>query len=324
MNRGGRGVYLDMTHRPPHLDAWRDAPYDAVIVGGGPAGLSAALVLGRANKRVLVVDNDRPANAVSQGVGGLLGHDRVKPADLRRSGRRQLEEHANVELRHGAVEDVAPTAAGFVLTPADAAPVRAHAIVLAHGLRYDPPPLPGIEALWGRSVFHCAFCDGWEVRDRPLAFHGSGPAAVRSALVLASWSNDVVLCTDGAPDPGGDVLAAAGVRVRTEPIARLAGHNGSLEQIEFSDGPRERREALFVNTRRDQPNGLAAALGCELTPDGTIVTDADGRTNVPGVYAAGDAATPHSRSVANAIGTGSRVAYAVALERLARGVAAAA
>jgi thioredoxin reductase len=313
-----------MTDRPPHLDAWRSAPYDAVIVGGGPAGLSAALVLGRANKRVLVVDNDRPANAVSQGVGGLLGHDRVKPGDLRRDGRRQLGQHPNVEVRRDAVEDIDPTADGFVVTPADAAPVRAHAIVLAHGLRYDPPPLPGIEALWGRSVFHCAFCDGWEVRDRPLAFQGSGPGAVRSALVLAGWSNDVVLCTDGAPDPGGALLAEAGVRVRTEPIARLAGDDGRLTRIEFSHGPAEPREALFVNTRRDQPNGLAAALGCDLTDAGTIVTDADGRTHVPGVYAAGDAATAHSRSVANAIGAGSRVAYAVALDRVAPVVAAAA
>src|SRR5919198_4354619 len=104
-----------MTGRLHHLDAWRSAAYDAVIVGGGPAGLSAALGLGRANKRVLVVDDDRPANAVSQGVGGLLGHDRVKPADLRRSGRRQLEQYANVEVRDGAVEDVEPTADGFVV-----------------------------------------------------------------------------------------------------------------------------------------------------------------------------------------------------------------
>jgi len=215
-----------MTDRLHHLDAWRSTPYDAVIVGGGPAGLSAALVLGRARKRVLVIDDDRPANAVSHGVGGLLGHDRVKPADLRRSGREQLEQHANVEVRRGAVADVEPAADGFFVTLAGAAPVRARAIVLAHGLRYDPPPLPGIESLWGRSVFHCAFCDGWEVRDRPLAFHGSGPGAVRSALVLAGWSNDVVLCTDGAPDPGGALLAEAGVRVRTEPIARLAGNEG--------------------------------------------------------------------------------------------------
>ena len=313
-----------MTHRPLALAAWRTAPYDAVIVGGGPAGLSAALVLGRANKRVLVVDNDRPANAVSQGVGGLLGHDRVKPADLRRSARRQLEEHLNVEVRHGAVEDVEAIADGFLVMPTDAAPIRAHAIVLAHGLRYDPPPLPGIEPLWGRSVFHCAFCDGWEVRDRPLALHASGPGAVRSALVLAGWSNDVVLCTDGAPDPGGAVLAEAGVRVRTEPIARLAGTDGRLELIEFEHGSPERREALFVNTRRDQPNGLAAALGCDLADGGTILTDGDGRTNIPGVYAAGDAATANSRSVANAIGMGSRVAYAVAIDRLASAVAAAA
>jgi thioredoxin reductase len=313
-----------MTDRLHHLDAWRSAPYDAVIVGGGPAGLSAALVLGRATKRVLVVDDDRPANAVSDGVGGLLGHDRVKPADLRESGRRQLAEHANVEIRHGAVADVERTRGRFVVTPADGPAARAHAIVLAHGLRYDPPALPGIGALWGRSVFHCAFCDGWEVRDRPLAIRGSGAAAVRSALVLAGWSNDVVLCTDGAADPGGAVLAAAGVRVRSEPIARLAGTDGRLERIAFTHGPDERREALFVTTRRDQPNGLAAALGCELTAAGTIVTDADGRTNVAGVYAAGDAATAHSRSVANAIGSGSRVAYAVALDRVAPAVVAAA
>jgi thioredoxin reductase len=273
---------------------------------------------------VLVVDDDRPANAVSHGVGGLLGHDRVKPADLRDSGRRQLEAHANVELRHGAVEDAERHRDVFVLWPADGPPVLTHAIVLAHGLRYDPPPLEGIEALWGRSVFHCAFCDGWEVRDRPLAFHGSGPAAVRSALVLAGWTDDVVLCTDGAPDPGGAPLAAAGVRVRTEPIARLAGSDGRLAQIEFTEGPPERRDALFVNTRRDQPNGLAAALGCELTEAGTLLTDGDGRTTVEGVYAAGDAATQHARSVANAIGTGSRVGQAVALERIAPLVAAAA
>jgi thioredoxin reductase len=311
-----------MTDRLHQLDAWRNTAYDAVIVGGGPAGLSAALVLGRARKRVLVVDDDRPANAVSHGVGGLLGHDRVKPADLRDSGQRQLEEHANVELRHGTVEDAARMRDVFVVKPTNGPPVRAHAIVLAHGLRCDPPPLPGIEELWGRSVFHCAFCDGWEVRERPLALHGSGLSAVRSAVVLAGWSNDVVLCTDGAPEPGDALLPAAGVRVRTEPIARLAGNDGHLKQIEFSHGPAERREALFVTTRRDQPNGLAAALGCELTSAGTIVTDADGRTNVAGVYAAGDAATGHSRSVANAIGTGSRVAYAVALERLAPIVAA--
>src|SRR3954454_1605353 len=302
----------------------RERVLDAVIVGGGPAGLSAALVLGRARRSVLVLDTGRPANAASNAIGGLLAQGGVAPTDLRRQGREQLADHPNVEVRNAEVIDADQSPEGIAVRLDDGAHMRTRSLVLAHGLRYDPPPLPGIDALWGQSVFHCPFCDGWEVRDRPLAFPGSGAGAVRSALVLAAWSNDVVLCTDGAPDPGGALLAAAGVRVRTEPIAGLAGTDGRLTRIEFSHGPAEPREALRVNTRRDQPNGLAAALGCDVTEAGTIVTDADGRTRVAGAYAAGDATTAYSRSVANAIGTGSRVAYAVALDRVAPAVAAAA
>jgi thioredoxin reductase len=299
---------VDATPRLPMLDA--------VIVGGGPAGLSAALVLGRARKRVLVLDTDRPANAVSNGIGGLLAQGGVAPADLRRAGREQLADHPTVELRSDEVVDAEPGAEGLSVSLNTGAVVRTRAFVLAHGLRYDPPALPGVEALWGRSVFHCPFCDGWEVRDRPLAVHGSGPEAARSAMVVAGWSSDVVLCTDGPARLNGEraVLASAGVRVREEPIRELVGRDGRLERIEFMSGPAERRDGLFVGTRRDQPNDLAAALGCRLSAGGTIVTDGDGRAGVPRLYAAGDAATEHSRSVANAIGSGSRVAYAVALD----------
>jgi thioredoxin reductase len=289
---------------------------DAVVVGGGPAGLSAALVLGRARRRVLVLDTGRPANSVSNGVGGLLGQERILPAELRRAGREQLAGIPSVEVRDGAVVDVAEPAEGYAVKLDEGAAVRTRSLVLAHGLRYDPPPLPGVEALWGRSVFHCPFCDGWEVRDLSLAVHGNGPEAARSALVVSGWSNDVVLLTDG-PARFGDSRAAlerAGVRVREEPIRELLGGEGWLKQIEFESGPPEQRDAMFVRTARNQPNGLAEALGCELTPGGTIAVDADGRTGVPGVFAAGDAATEHSRSVANAIGSGSRVAYAVTLD----------
>jgi thioredoxin reductase len=251
--------------RGAHRDgraALRLPEFEAVIAGGGPAGLSAALVLGRARRRVLTVDTDRPANAASSAVGGLLAQSGVAPVDLRRAGREQLADHPTVELRLAEVLDAERVARGFAVTLGDGTAVRTRTLILAHGLRYDPPALRGVEALWGRSVFHCPFCDGWEMRDRPLAVHGSGPEAARSAMVVAGWSSDVV----------------------------------------------------FVRTQRGQPNGLAAALGCRLTAGGTIVTDDDGRTGVPGVYAAGDAATEHSRSVANAIGTGSRVAYAVALD----------
>jgi thioredoxin reductase len=289
---------------------------DAVVVGGGPAGLSAALVLGRARKRVRVLDTDRPANAPAIAVGGLLAQTGVAPSDLRRAGREQLADHQSVEIRSRAVLDAEPVAEGIAVKLEGGATVHTRTLVLAHGLRYDPPPLPGVQPLWGRSVFHCPFCDGWEVRDRPLAVHGSGPEAARSALVVAGWSSDVVLLTDGPARLNGEraALEQAGVRVREDPIQELTGRDGRLERIEFMQGPAEQRDALFVRTRREQPNGLAEALGCTLGPGGTIETDRDGRTGVLGVYAAGDAATEHSRSVANAIGSGSRVAYAVALD----------
>src|SRR4051812_46161383 len=256
----------------------REPMLDSVIVGGGPAGLSAALVLGRARRRVLVLDTGRPANSVSNGIGGLLAQGGVAPADLRRAGREQLADHPNVEVRDGAVLDAQALAAGLTVTLDDGPAVSTRGLVLAHGLRYDPPPLPGIQPMWGHSVFHCPFCDGWEVRDRPLAVHGSGPEAARSALVVASWSRDVVLCTDGPARLNGerDALARAGVKLREEPIRRLSGRDGRLDLIEFMDGSAERRDALFVRTNRGQPNDLAAGLGCHLTEAGTIAVDGDG------------------------------------------------
>jgi thioredoxin reductase len=298
---------------------------DAVVVGGGPAGLSAALALGRARRRVLVLDTGRPANIASSAIGGLLGHRGVAPVELRRAGREQLVELPTVEVRDAAVVDADVGSERLGVRLGDGSELRTRALVLAHGLSYEPPALPGIEPLWGRSVFHCPFCDGWEVRDRALAVHGNGPDVVRSALVVSGWSSDVVLLTDGPArlgNGGRELLAAAGVRVREEPVRRLTGHDGRLDRIEFASGPAEERDALFVRTRREQPNGLAAALGCELTAGGTIVTDGDGRTAVAGVYAAGDAATERLRSVAVAIGTGSRAALAVALDHLPVAVAA--
>ena len=292
---------------------------DAVVVGGGPAGLSAALVLGRARRRVLVIDSGRPANLKSNAIGGLLGQTGVAPVELRRSGREQLVGLPSVEVRDGAVVDADAGSDRLRVSLSDGSSVETEALVLAHGLSYEPVALPGIEPLWARSVFHCPFCDGWDVRDTALAVHGNGPEAVRSALVVSGWSDDLVLLTDGPARFGDDdraLLGAAGVRVREEPVRTLVGYEGWLERIEFASGPAEKRDALFVRTRREQPNGLAEALGCELTAGGTIVTDGDGRTDAKGVYAAGDTATESLRSVAAAIGTGSRAALAVALDHV--------
>jgi thioredoxin reductase len=291
---------------------------DVVVVGGGPAGLSAALVLGRACRRVLVLDAGRPANRVSPSISGLLGHER-SPASLRRAGRRQLRKLPNVEIVDAEVLDVERDGGGVavaVACPSGVTRVTARALLLANGLRYEPPSIRGIAALWGRSVFHCAFCDGWEVADRPIALHARGDGAARLALLTHAWSSDLVLCTDG---PGGvtdeerDQLTAAGIHIREERIARLEARRCKLRQIVFESGPPEAREALFIRPQRSQPHALAERIGADLDDAGLIVTDEGGRTNVPAVYAAGDAAAA-LRSVAIAIGNGARVATAMAAD----------
>jgi thioredoxin reductase len=165
---------------------------DAVVIGGGPAGLSAALVLGRARRRVLVLDTGRPANIESSAIGGLLGLSGVAPVELRRAGREQLAELPTVEVRDAAVVDADLGRERLGVRLSDGSELHTRALLLAHGLSYEPPALPGIEALWGRSVFHCPFCDGWEVRDRALAVHGNGQtsSARRSSCPdgAATWS----------------------------------------------------------------------------------------------------------------------------------------
>ncbi|MEA2432037.1 MAG: hypothetical protein QOI19_2510 [Thermoleophilaceae bacterium] len=291
---------------------------DVVIVGGGPAGLSAGLVLGRARQDVLVLDAGRPANRVARSIGGLLGQER-SPESLRRAGRRQLRKLPNVEVVEAEVLDLARDRSGVALTvacPEAVTRIRARAVLLANGLRYDPPDIPGLAPLWGRSVFHCVFCDGWEVGDKPIALHARGAGAARLALLTREWSSDLLLCTDG---PDGisaherEQLEGAGIRIREEKIARLDSRRRKLTQIVFEDGPPEARAALFVRPKRSQPHPLAERAGLELDGDGLIVADASGRTAVPAVYAAGDAAAA-VRSVAIAIGSGARAATAMAAD----------
>ena len=291
-----------------------------MIVGGGPAGLSAALVLGRARQRVLVVDAGRPANRVSSAISGLLGRENFSPFDLRRAGARQLRKHPNVEIVDGLVLDAEPGDDGVVVTIArddSVERVEARALLLAHGLRYEPPKIAGLAELWGKSVFHCAFCDGWEVRDQPIALHAREEGAARLALLMRGWSDDVLLCTDGPDgltDEERETLAARGVRVREERIVRLESRRRQLKRIVFEEGPPEARTALFIRPKRSQPSKLAERAGLDVADDGLIATtDQSGRTAHPRVYVAGDSSAP-VRSVAIAIGSGSRVGTAMAAD----------
>jgi thioredoxin reductase len=266
---------------------------DVIVIGGGAAGLSAALVLGRSRRRTLVVDAGEPRNAPSPSAHSIFTRDGTPPAELLRIARAQLEPYPSVELRDGSVEAVRRSADGFSVLLADGTELSARRVLFAIGVRDDLPPIDGVARLWGRGVLHCPYCHGWEVRDEPLALCASGKDALEFTPLLLQWSNDLLLCTNGSEALGADeraTLTGLGVRIIESPIARVEGVD-TLERIVFDDGHEEPRRALFVRPPQTLVSDLPRQLGCELTDAGLIQVGADNQTSVPGVYAAGDAAS---------------------------------
>ncbi|MBB5077812.1 NAD(P)/FAD-dependent oxidoreductase [Nonomuraea endophytica] len=262
---------------------------DVVIVGGGPAGLAAALILGRAHRRVLLLDAGHGRNAPAEAVHNFLTRDGTPPAELRELARAELSAYPSVEIREETVTAVSP---GFRVELSGGATAGARRLLLATGLSDALPGPPGVEALWGRSAFHCPYCHGWEVSGKAVAVVGAAPARVRLALQLSRFA-DVALCTDQEPlDPAARAkLLAHGVTVRDERIARLEAADARLERIVFEDGPPLPRQAVFVvNVARRNQTDLAARLGCATFADGCVEVNEFGQTSVRGVYAAGDLA----------------------------------
>jgi thioredoxin reductase len=286
--------------------------YDVVIVGGGAAGLSAALTLGRARRSVLVCSAGAPRNAPAHAAHGLFTRDGTPPAELLRIGREQLLPYPTVELRELAACEVTGAAGSFAVALADGRTERARRVLFATGVIDELPDVPGMRELWGSGVFHCPYCHGWEVRDQPLAVYGRDAGALHLALLLPQWSADVVLLTDG-PVPFDEEqrrqLARRGVGVRPEPLQRLKGRDGRLERIVFAAGEDLARSALFVRPPQRQRSALPARLGC-VVQDGFVQVDEFGRTVVPGVYAAGDLTGPYQQLVA-AAAAGARAAATI-------------
>jgi thioredoxin reductase len=295
-----------------------DTTWDCIVVGGGAAGLSAALVLGRARRSTLLIDAGEPSNRHAHGIGGLLGHDGHPPAELYATGREELATYPSVEVRTGEVVRGERVDGGFVLALAGEAEERARRVLLATGMEYRPPELPGVAELWGRAVFHCPFCHGWEVRDRPLAVLDSGDSGVHRALLLRNWSEDVVLLTDGAADIDAadrDRLVGVGIAVEERPVERLVGHDGELDAVVFADGDRLERSGLLVPAPLHQRSDLAEQLGAGAGEGGPVVVDPVGvdakyATSAPGVFAAGDLSVQMPQ-IAGAIAAGSLAAATV-------------
>ena len=294
-----------------------DNEWECVVVGGGAAGLSAALVLGRARRRTLLIDAGGQSNRAAHGIGGLLGFDGVPPAELYARGRRELERYPSVEVRDGEVR-AAAAGDGITLDLADGAGVHTRRLLLATGMRYDYPDLPGLAPLWGRSVFHCPFCHGWEVRDQPLAVLAQGERAVHMATLLRGWSDDVVLLTGGPADLSDDDRARldiAGIPIDERKVRELDSAAGELHAVVFDDGARLPRSALLVAAELRQRSGLAAQVGVKLVATGPVSpeavdTDPLYRTSVPGVFAAGDVCAQMPQ-IAAAVAAGSAAAVSV-------------
>ena len=266
--------------------------YDVLIVGAGPAGLNAALILGRSRRRVLVCDAGHPRNAPSKGVNGFLSRDGVDPHELRRLGREQLAPYDGVELRDGEVSDVQGSDGRFAAVLGDGTRVEARKVLLATGLELDFPKVGGLAELYGRGVYDCPYCDGWDHRDQPIAVLGPGKRGYGFAIELLGWSRDLVLLTGGPADLDDahrKKLERHGIGLIEDEVAALEGGADGLERIRFADGATIDRRALFFCPDDRHISALAERLGCELMESGVADASAYGKTNVPGVYIAGDA-----------------------------------
>jgi thioredoxin reductase len=285
--------------------------YEVVVIGGGAAGLSAALVLGRARRRTLVVDAGEPRNAPAAHMQGYLSRDGMSPAEFLALGRAEIARYG-VELVRDRAVDVAK-GEDFAVALAGGETVHARRLVIATGLKDELPTLPGVAERFGRDVIHCPYCHGWEVRDQAFGVLATTPMSVHQALMVSQWSKDVTLflhtvAETELTDDDLRRLAAAGVAVVPGEVAELVVDEDRLTGVRLADGTRHAREALFVAPRAVPQTGLLEQLGAELrdTPFGAYpVVDETGLTTVPGVWAVGNA-MGFAEQVVNAASAGYR------------------
>jgi thioredoxin reductase len=270
--------------------------YDVVIAGGGPSGLSAALALGRARKRVLLCDSGPRRNAAAQHIHNFVTRDGTPPNEFRRIGREQLTHYPSVEVRDVGVASVSGSRGAFRVELTTGF-VEARRILLCTGMIDELLPIEGFRELWGHSIFQCPYCHGWEVQDRAWGVLGRAADAshlVPFALMLRAWTRDVVVFTGGAfelPEESRALLHAAGVRLETAPVSRLVAREERLEAVELSSGANVRCDVLFTHPPQQQV-AIVRALAVELDDDGYVRVDPMKReTSIPGIFAAGDLTT---------------------------------
>jgi thioredoxin reductase len=285
---------------------------DVLVIGGGAAGLSAALVLSRARRAVLVVDSGTPRNAPASHMHGFLSRDGLPPGELLAVGRDEVRGYGATVL-DGAVTELAPAgSAGFSVLLADGQRFSARRVLVATGLRDELPDIAGLRERWARDVLHCPYCHGHEVSDQQLGVLGGSPDAVRYAQIIRQWSPDVVFFTPEGLLTADErsQLAARAIGIVEGTVKAVLIEDDQLCGVEMSDGRRVPRVALFVPPRFVPNNDLLVGLGCDIDETGWVVTDGGGRTTVPGAWVAGNVANPRAQ-VITAAGEGSAAAIAI-------------
>jgi thioredoxin reductase len=258
--------------------------WECVVIGGGVAGLSAALVLGRARRRTLLLDRGGQSNRPAAHIGGLLGQEGTSPGDFYDAARGQLALYDAVVMRDGEAVDARAEGGEFVVVLGEGGEVRTRVVVLATGMEYEVPEVPGFREHWGGAVFHCPFCHGWEIRDRPVVVYGDGEGVAHRAALLRGWTSEVST-------------------VKPSEVARLQVEDGTVRGLLLHDGTRLECEAVLVHAPLRRRDRLPERLGLTLTEDGLVAVDGLARTSVAGVYAAGDVAVA-PQQVAIAQGSG--------------------
>jgi len=254
--------------------------------------MSAALMLGRCCRKVLVIDAGNPRNVRSHGVHGFITREGCRPTELLAMAREQVEPYG-VQFREATVMKFDRIESGFRAELLDGFVAESRKILLATGVVDKLPSLEGIDELYGTSIHHCPYCDAWEHREAPIAVYGNGKSGVGMSLLMKTWTQDVLLCTDGParlPAKYREKLLQHNITLSEKKIRRLQGTLGKLERIVFEDGDSVPRSALFFNTGNVQRSELPQSFGCHLTPKGAVRVGRDQRTSCPGIFVAGDAA----------------------------------
>jgi thioredoxin reductase len=283
--------------------------YDVIVIGGGAAGLSAALVLGRARRRVAVVDGGAPRNAPAAHMQGFLSRDGMPPADLVSTGRTEVSGYG-VELVDGRVVGIED---GFIVRLAVGRVMNARRILVATGVRDELPEIPGVRERWGRDLLHCPYCHGWEVRDQPIGVLGTLPGSVQHALLVRQWSKDVTFFVNDYELTADEIvqLEARDVQIVDGEVAQLVIEDDHLTGVELTDGRVVARTAVFIRPGNvPHADGLLARLGCAVDEAGFARVDGVGRTSTLGVWAAGNVVDPRAQ-VITAAGAGSAAAIAI-------------